>query len=415
MARGRGKGVSIPVMYITRIRLENIRGFGELDLDLRGRDGQARLRTLIIGKNGTSKTTVLRAIALGLCDLADANALLAEPIGAFVSAGARAGSIEVVLEGEDDLGPHHLFTEILKEEGKESVFNRDSNRSVHPRFVCGYGAGRHGVGPDTGRDYRIADSVYTLFDYRRTLLDPELTLRRLQDFLGTAKYEAALRGIKNALGLSAEDEIRLPPGGGVELSGPMIGGTIRLEGWADGYRMTFSWLLDLYGWAMRAARITRSGGILGIVLVDEVDQHLHPSMQAEILPRLSAVLPEIQLIATTHSPLVALDAKPEELVVLRREGGQVVAEQSVPDFSGYSAEDMLVDERLFDTNPYAPEMRETLSRYRSLAAIPKAERGAAQTRELRDLALDIEARPLPESREGDMVRELKRLIDKHGL
>jgi predicted ATP-binding protein involved in virulence len=166
---------------------------------------------------------------------------------------------------------------------------------------------------------------------------------------------------------------------------------------------------------MRANRITPSGGIRGIVLVDEVDQHLHPSMQAEILPRLSAALPEVQLFATTHSPLVALDARPEELVVLRREEGQVVAEPSVPDFSGYSAEDMLVDKRLFDTDPYAPEMSEKLSIYRTLAAIPTGTRGSAQTRELRDLALDIEARPLPESREGDMVRELKRLIDKHGL
>lgn len=407
MARVGGKGANIPLMYIASIRLENIRGFRELDLDLHG---QPRLRTLIIGKNGTCKTTVLRAIALGLCDISDANALLAEPIGGLVSDGAEEGRIQILLAG----GSSKLTTRIRSEGGKEVV---TFHGATLPRslFVCGYGAGRYGVGSDSGREYRIADSVYTLFDYRRTLLDPELTLRRLQDFLGTAKYESALAGIKNALGLSAEDEIGLPPGGGVELSGPTIGGTIRLEGWADGYRMTFSWLLDLYGWAMRADRITPSGTIRGIVLVDEVDQHLHPSMQAEILPRLSKALPEVQLFATTHSPLVALDARPEELVVLRREGKQVVAEPSVPDFSGYSAEDMLADERLFDTDPYAPEMRETLSRYRSLAAIPKGERGPAQTRELRDLAFDIESRPLPESREGDMVRELKRLIDKHGL
>lgn len=392
-------------MYISRIRLENIRGFGELDLNVRG-----RRRTLIIGKNGTCKTTVLRAIALGFCGLRDANALLAEPIGGLVSDEADEGLIEISLDDAP-----LLTTRIEKRDGKEFVpHHRVSLPNLVP-LVCGYGAGRYGAtGSDTGREYRIADSVYTLFDYRRPLLDPELTLRRLRD-LGKVKYEAALGGIKDALGLSVDDEIRLPTGGGVELSGPKINGTVRLEGWADGYRMTFSWLLDLYGWAMRADRITPTGGVRGIVLVDEIDQHLHPSMQAEILPRISAALPEVQLFATTHSPLVALDARPEELVVLRREGGQVFAEPSVPDFSGYSAEDMLMDERLFDTDPYAPEMSEKLERYRSLAAIPRGTRGAAQTRELRDLALDIEARPLPESREGDMVRELKRLIDKHGL
>ena len=228
------------------------------------------------------------------------------------------------------------------------------------------------------------DGVYTLFDYRRTLLDPELTLRRLRDFLGTDRYERTLTGIKRALGLGSEDEISLPRGGGVELSGPSIGGRIRLEGWADGYRMTFNWMLDFYGRVVNADMINlinREGHVRGIILIDEIEQHLHPSMQAEILPRITEVFPEIQLIATTHSPLVALDAKPDELVVLRREGNEVVREEDVPDYTGYSAEDMLVDERLFDTEIYSPEMREKVGRYRELAPLPKATRGSAATRE----------------------------------
>jgi hypothetical protein len=368
--------------------------------------------------NGTCKTTILRAIALGLCDSADANALVAEPIGGFLSEGEEEGRIEIFLESSRGSATHWA-TKIRRENGKELVevegSNPDGLRLPYLRpFICGYGAGRHGVGPESGRDYRVADSVSTLFDYRRTLLDPELTLRRLRD-LGTLRYEATLRGIKTALGLTPADEIRLPVGGGVELSGPSIRGRNRLEGWADGYRMTFSWLLDLYGWAMRADRIDAEGNAHGILLVDELEQHLHPSMQAEILPRLAKALPKMQLFATTHSPLVALDAKPEELVVLQREGDHVVAETSVPDFTGYSAEDMLADERLFDTEVYAPEMRETVGRYRSLAAVPRTERSAAETREIRDLAFSIESHPRPESRESDMARELKRLIDKHNL
>jgi len=401
-------------MYISRIRLENIRGFRELDLDLRGPDGKPRRRTLIIGKNGTCKTTVLRAIALGLCDVSDAHALLSEPVGDFLAADASLGSILV------EMGNVLPFEWVLtRQEGVPFISPRQNARvgrgSDSPWFVCGYGAGRYGFGPDTGREYRVSDSVYSLFDHRRTLLDPELTLRRLQEFLGPSRHEAILRGIKTVLGLSPADEIRLPKGGGVELVGPTIGGKIRLEGWADGYRLTFCWLLDLYGWAMRADRIDASGDVLGILLVDELEQHLHPSMQTEILPRISKALPKMQIFATTHSPLVALDARPDELVVLRREGDQVVAESSVPDFTGYSAEDMLADERLFDTEVYGPEMREKVARYRSLAAVPRAERSAAETREIRDLAFSIDSQNLPESRESDMVRELKRLIDKHNL
>ncbi len=398
-------------MYISRIRLENIRGFRELEIDLSGKDGPRR-RTVIIGKNGTCKTSVLRAIALGLCDLTDANSLISEPIGVLIHTGADEGRIEVRVDFKD--GGPLLATTLRRENGKESVHQRSAS-SLRPQlFVCGYGAGRFGAGSDTGREYRIADAVYTLFDYRRTLLDPELTLRRLGDFLGTAKYNAALLGIKKVLGLSAEDEILLPTGGGIEVAGPNLG-RVRLEGWADGYRMTFSWMVDLYGRAMQADRITPEGHVQGILLIDELEQHLHPSMQAEVLPRITEAFPEMQIFATTHSPLVALDASPDELVVLQREGDEVVREENVPDFSGYSAEDMLQDERLFDTEVYAPEMREKLSRYHDLAAIPARTRGAGETRELRSLAFEIHEKPVPETRQDEMMRELKRLVDKHGL
>jgi hypothetical protein len=412
-------------MYISRVHLENIRSFRELEIDLSGREGGPRRPTLIIGKNGTSKTSLLRAIALGLCDMTDANALISEPIGAMIHRDATEGRIRLWLE---EGGTKFELTSILRQEGDKEVviqestgmsFPQEDTRMARPQpFVCGYGAGRHGIGPDTGREYRLADAVYTLFDYKRTLLDPELTLRRLQDFFGTDGYAAALDGVKRVLGLGPEDEIRLPPGGGVELSGPTIGDAVRLEGWADGYRMTFSWMLDLYGRALRAGRIgafTRGGQIRGILLIDEIEQHLHPSMQAEVLPRIAEIFPKVQLIATTHSPLVALDVDPDSLVVLRREGGEVVRERSVPDFSGYSAEDMLIDERLFDTDVYPPEVREKVDRYHALAAIPADERGAKETRELRSLAAEIGGKPVPRSRESDMLRDLQQILEKHGL
>lgn len=390
-------------MYISRVHLENIRSFRELEFDLSGREGGLRRPTLIIGKNGTSKTSVLRAIALGLCDMTDANALISEPIGAMIHRGATEGRIRLWLE--EDGTTFELTSTLRRENGKEVVvqestgisYPQESTRMARPQpFVCGYGAGRHGIGPDTGREYRLADAVYTLFDYKRTLLDPELTLRRLQDFFGTEGYAAALAGVKRVLGLGLNDEIRLPSGGGVELSGPTIGGTVRLEGWADGYRMTFIWMLDLYGRALRAGRsgaLTRNGQVRGVLLIDEIEQHLHPSMQAEVLPRIAEMFPEVQLIATTHSPLVALDVDPGSLVVLRREGDEVVREEAVPDFSGYSAEDMLVDERLFDTDAYPPEVREKVDRYHQLAAMPADTRGATETRELRSLAAEIGGKP----------------------
>ena len=46
--------------------------------------------------------------------------------------------------------------------------------------------------------------------------------------------------------------------------------------------------------------------IKGIVVIDEIELHLHPSMQAEVLPKLIGLFPKVQFIITTHSPLFLL-------------------------------------------------------------------------------------------------------------
>ena len=413
------------LLEITRIRLENIRGFRELDLQIPRR--LTRRLTLIVGKNGTCKTTILRAIAIGLADRTDASRLISEPLGGFISSVVDEGSISLKLSwGASRL---HYLTPIQRVSDKEQIEEKVPHRerlggpfgessgleSVPEIFVCGYGAGRYGSGPDTGRGYRIADAVATLFRYQQHLIDPELTLHRLQTTLGTAIYDRTLRGLKRALGLSDEDEIAPRTGGGIVVSGPNIGGSIPFEAWADGYRLTFSWLLDLYAWAMKKGSIDEDGHVEGILLLDEIEQHLHPSMQAEILPRLSELLPKMQIFATTHSPLVALDASPEELVVLRREGDHIVAEQNVPNFLGYSVEDMLADPRLFDTEIYGHETRAKLEEYRELAAVPQEQRDPEQRSHLRSLAAEISSFSKPVERESETSRILKQLIEKHNL
>lgn len=410
-------------LEITEIHLENIRGFRKLDFSV----PRPRRRTLILGRNGTCKSTTLRAIAIGLADLADASRLISEPLGGFISNRADRGLISLKLSwGAARL---NYETRIERVSEKEQILDNPVRRArrggpfgegsglaeLPDPFVCGYGAGRFSSGPDTGRGYRISDSVATLFRYQQTLIDPELTLHRLRTSLGTPIYERTLRGLKRALGLSEEDHIAPRTGGGIEVGGPNIGASIPFEAWADGYRLTFSWLLDLYAWAMRAGSVDEEGDVVGILLLDEIEQHLHPSMQAEILPRLSELLPKMQIFATTHSPLVALDATPDELVVLRREGDEIVAEQNVPNFLGYSVEDMLADPRLFDTEIYGHETREKLTEYRELAAVPQDERSPDQRSRLYSLATEIRSFEGSRETENETSRLLKQLIRKHSL
>lgn len=217
-----------------------------------------------------------------------------------------------------------------------------------------------------------------------------------------------MKGLHRVLGLDKRHQIELGKGGGVRVSGPGIGGSIPLEGWADGYRMTFQWLIDFYGWAVQADALTDKGGVEGILLVDELEQHLHPSMQAALVSSLARVLPDTQIIATTHSPLVALGSHDAKLVALHRVK-DAIRQATLPDLSGYSAQDVLVEEALFGTDPFSPQTRRKLTEQRKLASIPKAERTDRQHRRLTKLASELGPANKPEVRNDPVLERLKEL------
>ncbi|NIM47997.1 MAG: AAA family ATPase [Gemmatimonadales bacterium] len=405
--------------YVSRISMRHVRSFGELDLDLTIGSGAGsstpRLHTILIGENGTGKTTLLRAIAVGLADEKDTSGLLAESTGQFVAEGAPQATIELELLESGGQEKRETLTTVIKSENGQDVLGEKKPGTFGAGLVCGYGVSRANEGSDTGRVYRVVDSVYTLFNPTEPLIGTELGLRRLKDFLGSEWYPRVMESIKEALGLDSAVTITLVKGGGVRVSGPGIGKDIPLEGWADGYRMTLAWILDLYVWAMRAECITPTGDVTGIVLLDELEQHLHPSMQVGLPSRLSTLLPHVQIIATTHSPLVALGVEPDELVVLKRDGNNVLAHESVRDFHGYSVEDVLADPRLFDSAVYGPEVNEKLRRYRELASKPRSRRSRREESELKELGSELAAQQIPELRENPALRELQTILKKHNL
>ncbi len=407
-------------MYISRISFRHVRSFKKLDLDLTAVSGagaeRPRLRTIVIGANGTGKTTLLRAIALGLADEKDTSGLLAEPIGQIVSQKEGKATITIDVQADDSAASKKTLKTTIRSEGRQDVLEeKGPDPAGANHLVCGYGISRVNEGPETGRPYRVIDSVYSLFQYEQTLVQTELTLRRLEDFLGHDKYERVLGKIKQALGLGPTDTISLARSGGVRISGPKIGIDIPLEGWADGYRKTLAWILDLYAWAMRADCITETGDVNGVILVDELEQHLHPSMQTKLPSRLSKLLPGAQIIATTHSPLVALGAEPEELVVLTRRGQQVTARTFVRDFDGYSVEDMLSDPLLFDSDVYKPEVADKLRRYRGIARKSASKRSPSEKKELGRLRSELAAQQIPGMTSNPALAELQAILQEHDL
>ena len=65
-----------------------------------------------------------------------------------------------------------------------------------------------------------------------------------------------------------------------------------------------------------------------IVLIDEIELHLHPSWQQRVLSDLARTFPNTQFIVSTHSPQVLTSVRPEQIVALRQEGDRVSAFQA---------------------------------------------------------------------------------------
>lgn len=85
----------------------------------------------------------------------------------------------------------------------------------------------------------------------------------------------------------------------------------------------------------------------GIILIDELELHLHPIWQAKISNILKEAFPKVQFIVTTHSPHIIQNANPDEIIALRRDENGVVIKKEIPNnefgFQGWTVEEVLMD------------------------------------------------------------------------
>jgi predicted ATP-binding protein involved in virulence len=115
-----------------------------------------------------------------------------------------------------------------------------------------------------------------------------------------------------------------------------------------GYRTMIAWMVDLA--SRLCERYPNSKDPLAepaVVLIDEIDLHLHPSWQRTLLKHLTERFPNTQFIVTAHSPLVIQAAPEARIVVLRRQGGHVVIDDSPKAVSGWRVDQILTSD-LFD-------------------------------------------------------------------
>lgn len=95
----------------------------------------------------------------------------------------------------------------------------------------------------------------------------------------------------------------------------------------------------------------------GIVMIDEVDLHLHPKWQHDLIDKLVKTFPKVQFILTTHSPLIVSDR--QDILVYSLDNGEL---QQMPNVYGEDANTLLND--IFDVPARTPEVEETFNAIR---------------------------------------------------
>lgn len=128
--------------------------------------------------------------------------------------------------------------------------------------------------------------------------------------------------------------------------GARLGGReVELDTLPDGLKSILSWVADLL---MRLDRVPWEGDtpILErpfVLFLDEIEVHLHPAWQRRVLPTVQGLFPKAQIFLSTHSPFVVASARDAWIYPLRLEGDKGVADPPVPAHLGSSYMTVLRD------------------------------------------------------------------------
>ena len=362
-------------VYFKSLSLTNVRSFGETQrLDMTDADGRPAQWTLILGDNGVGKTTLLQCLASmrpvpavpdkdkdkdkedgSVSTPASVVPVLPQRENSELSALARVGEEEVQLQATLVAGQSFrskttkakeiAFREIIRVKNgelKDIKHTYVDMKNASEPLVIGYGAARHMHQRGTEIFKLDPDSTASLFDPSVELVDARDILEQL-DYAAAKRQPRAkhhLSSIKEALAkllpsVEKASAVKLygpaPPGSDSQRTGVQVVtpyGEVPFDALSLGYQTMTAWTIDL------AWRLTQhypdADDVLqmpAIVLIDELDLHLHPRWQRQIRDNISEVFPRIQFIATAHSPLLAQSYLDLNLVVVRQEGGQAIIER----------------------------------------------------------------------------------------
>ena len=387
-------GELFPPAYFLSVTVENVRCFkGGQTLDLSDKQGHPAQWSVLLGDNGTGKTTLLQTLVwmqpftFRVPDPEESFPVVPKcfityaygEVGRSISAGEREGAIEINAVVGSKLHPFRSPEAAIKVPYQFTRLGTGST-AHYPRYAQGlvcyaYGAGRRLGGRGLGEATTHEDACASLFDddaaltdVERWILQAEFASLKSKDREAERHFSAVkavlcnlLPGVKNVVIFQSEDPA-IPPWVEVEHEGVRV----PLRALSSGYRSVLVWMVDLV--VRLFARYPEAKNPLeqpAIVLVDQIDLHLHPRWQRELIGRLSAIFKNTQFIVTAHSPLVvqAAAAVGANIAVLKREGDHVRICQDAESVRGWRVDQILASE-LFDEQPSRDAVTETLLKER---------------------------------------------------
>jgi putative AbiEii toxin of type IV toxin-antitoxin system len=334
-------------MYVRRLTITNIRSIESFDL--RFNPTEAAGWHVILGANGAGKSSVVRSLALALAGPKEAAALrqnwstwtrfgtvdsgirLQVECGqkdVFTKTGRRAPSVDVELA----LRPIESSIGGPRIEVAASSGSKTAERSIWGTnsgwFSASFGPFRRFTGGDQafdrlfysnprlashlsafGEDVALTEGLRWLRDLRVKQLEDDdddgQLLNHLINFLNNSQllpHGARISEVRS------EEVVVLDAGGA----------RVVVEQLSDGYRSVLSMIFEIlrqmtksYGIGEMVSALDVQGSAVrlpGVVVIDEVDAHLHPSWQKDIGPWFTRCFPEVQFIVTTHSPIICRNA-----------------------------------------------------------------------------------------------------------
>ena len=408
-------------MKILKLRLENIKCFEEVEISFEDKKGSPGNWALFVGDNGQGKTTILRSLAMGLCDKEGASALRAELHGEFLRRGTDEGSIWICLK--DNKEKYTVKTSIRLEDDEESIYqevfsgdcvSKKSNNAKAKNFernkifAVGYGARRPVGGLGYYEEYASVDSLYTLFNYEYPLWNPEVGASRVERY-SKKEWRKLQRVLKEVLMLEKDDKISLERTG---LYFETKRGKDIFHTLSDGYKSLTSVILDLASWNLIYRESFDLDDLSGIFILDEIEQHIHPRWQREIIKILSDQFPKVQFICSTHTPICALglsdlecESRLFKVAHVNNHSGVECGFDLREDFRGYRADQILTSD-IFDlTDTRSVSVEDKLKEYRKIYLKEEDERDSREKRRFREIEKELKDLPMWDSEKDKIHRE----------